>query len=134
MELISEQFDLNVYTSFYLSLDSGLPPLQKVHSFFDKLFPASYQRRKLYTRWQNHYKEIIIRNAASIVYDLSYKIQESFRKFNYDLKMKMNNVLRSMEKSIGDVIENKTKAELQNEEVIKDITNRLTLLKNFKWL
>lgn len=131
MELLSEQFDLNVYTSFYLSLDSGLPPLQKEGSFFDRLFPASWQQRKLHRQWQQHYKEIIVHNAASIVYDLSYKIQESFRRFNYDLKNKMNDVLSSMAKSIADVIAGKTKAELQNEEVIKDISERLVRLRSF---
>ncbi len=133
LEVFSEQFNLDVYTSFYLSLDSGLPPISKKQSIFESLFPASYQQRKLREKWQEHYKEILVHNAASIAYDLTYKIQESFRKFNYDLKRKMNDVLSSMEKSIGEVIASKTKAELQNEEVIKDITNRLTLLKTFNW-
>jgi hypothetical protein len=131
MEILSEHFDLNVYTSFYLSLSSSLPQLPKGRSFFDSFLPASYQRQKIHRKWQQHYKEIILQNAASIAYDLSYKIQESFRRFNYDLKIKMNDVLRSMEKSIAEVIANKAKAELKNEEVIKDINNRLSRLKNF---
>ena len=130
MELFSEQFDLNAYTSFYLSLDSGLSAAGNSLSFIDKLFPSSFQRKKIHAKWQQHYREIIIRNTASIMYDLTYKIQESFRKFNYDLNRKMNDVLMNMEKNIKEVIANKTKTELQNEDVINDITARLFRLKN----
>lgn len=130
MELFSEQFDLNAYTSFYLSLDSGLSAVGNSLSFIDKLFPSSFQRKKIHAKWKQHYREIIIRNTASIIYDLTYKIQESFRKFNYDLNRKMNDVLTNMEKNIKEVIANKTKTELQNEDVINDITARLFRLKN----
>ena len=131
MDLFSEQFDLNAYTSFYLSLDSGLSGVGNSLSFFERLFSSSFQRKKIHSKWQQHYKEIIIRNTASIMYDLTYKIQESFRKFNYDLTGKMNDVLRNMEKNIKEVIANKTKTELQHEEVINDINTRLIQLKNF---
>ena len=127
--LFSEQFDLNAYTSFYLSLDSGLSSVDNPLTFFDRIFSSVYQRRKIHAKWKQHYNEIIVRNTASIIYDLTYKIQESFRKFNYDLNRKMNDVLTNMEKNIKDVIANKTKTELQNEEVIKDINTRIIRLK-----
>jgi GTP-binding protein EngB required for normal cell division len=128
MEIISAQFDLDVYTSFYLSLSSGTGALEHPITFFDRLFSASFQRNKIQKKWKEHYKEIIVRNSASVMYDLSYKIQESFRKFNYDLDRKMNEVLNNMEKNIKDVIVNKRKTELENQEVIKDINTRLIRL------
>ncbi len=131
INLLAEQFDLNAYTSFYLSLDSGLSAVDNPLTFFDKLFSFSFQKKKIQAKWKKHYKEIIVRNTASILYDLTYKIQESFRRFNYDLNRRMNDVLINMEKNIKEVIANKTKTQLQNEEVIEDINNRLCKLKTF---
>jgi small GTP-binding protein len=131
LELFSEQFDLNAYTSFYLTLDSGLSAVDNTLSFFDRLFSSSFQRRKIYSKWQQHYNELIVRNTASIIYDLIYKIQESFRKFNYDLTGKMNNILKHMERSVEEVIANKTKTEILNANAIKDIGTRLNQLKTF---
>lgn len=130
MELLSEQFDLDAYTSFYLTLNSGSSAVDNPLTFFHRLLPSTFQQRKIQAKWNRHYKEIIVRNTASIMYDLTYKIQESFRKFNYDLNRKMNDVLANMEKNIKEVIANKTKTELQNEEAIKDINGRLSKLKN----
>lgn len=132
MEIVSAQFDLNAYTSFYLSLSSGNFAIEKPISFFDKILPSSYQIKKIKTKWLEHYNEIIVRNSASVMYDLSYKIQESFRMFNYDLNFKMNEVLKSMEKNIGEVIENKKKTEERNEEIITDLNRRLTRLNEFE--
>jgi GTP-binding protein EngB required for normal cell division len=128
VDIISEQFDLNAYTSFYLSLDSGLPPLRLSKSIFSGLLPPSVQKRKLQKKWQEHYKEVIIRNTAAIIYDLSYKIQESFRKFNYDLNEKMKQLLSNMQKSIDDIIAGKAREEADKDAVFKDLTNRLEQL------
>lgn len=129
INLFSEQFDLNAYTSFYITFDSGLSAVNQPLSFFDKIFSLSFQKRKVIAKWKNHYSELITRNTASIIYDLTYKIQESFRKFNYDLNAKMNAVLGSMENNISEVIARKTKAESQNEDAIKDIHSRLIRIK-----
>jgi hypothetical protein len=130
--LLAEQFDLNAYTPFYLGLDSGLSAVDNPLTFFDRLFSFSFQQKKIQAKLKKHYEEIIVRNTASIMYDLNYKIQESFRRFNYDLHGRVNDVLINMEENIKEVIANKTKTELQNEEVIKDINNRLSELKTFQ--
>ncbi len=129
INLFSEQFDLSAYTSFYITFNSGLPAINNPLSFFDKTLPMSFQKRKLRSKMKNHYNELITRNTASIIYDLTYRIQESFRKFNYDLNAKMNVVLGSMENNIKEVIINKTKTELQNEVVVNEINNRLIRVK-----
>jgi len=129
IDLFSAQFDLNAYTSFYITFDSGLSAVNQPLSFFDNLFPFSFQKRKVISKWKSHYNELITRNTASIIYDLNYKIQESFRKFNYDLNSKMNVVLGSMENNIREVISSKTKTELQNEGAIKEINTRLIRVK-----
>lgn len=128
VDIISGQFDLNAYTSFYLSLDSGLPPLQFSKFFLSSLMPVSAQRQKLQKKWKEHYKEIIVRNTSAIMYDLGYKIQESFRKFNYDLNEKMKQLLCNMQNSINEVINNKAKEEAENKTVINDLTTRIQQL------
>ncbi len=127
--LFSEQFDLSAYTSFYITFDSGMSAVDQPLSLFDKVLPLSFQIRKVRSKLQNHYYEVITRNTASVIYDLNYRVQESFRQFNYDLNAKMNIVLENMENNIKEVISNKAKTELDNEEVIKDVNNRLDCVK-----
>lgn len=107
-EMIAGQFDLNTYTSFYLSLDSGLGTIAASRSFWNKLIPASIRRKSILRKLRENYNAIIIRNASSIGYDLEYKIQESFRKFNYDL----NNRLTDLLETIGGIV--RTTVELKN--------------------
>jgi DNA-binding Lrp family transcriptional regulator len=61
-------------------------------------------KRKVMTSLLEHYKNISIRNSASIAYDLQYKIQESFRKFSYDLNAHLTELLNRLEKIIDDTI------------------------------
>ena len=129
INLFSEQFDLSAYTAFYIKLDKGLREVNQPLSLFDKILPLSFQLKKLRSKWQNHYNELITKNTASVIYDLTYRIQESFRKFNYDLNAKMHLILGSMENNIKEVIRNKTKTESQNEDVVNEINNRLIRVK-----
>lgn len=98
-ELIANQFDLNIYSSFYLTLDSGMAPVFHQQSLLKSILPNT-AKRKLQKQWQQHYNEIVVRNTSAIIYDLQYKIQESFRKFNYDL----NNHLEALFNSLDDVL------------------------------
>ena len=129
INLFSDQFDLSAYTSFYITFDSGLMTVNQPLSFIDKILPLSFQKRRVRSKLKNHYNELITRNSASVIYDLTYRIQESFRQFSYDLNAKTNVVLESMENNIKEVIINKTKTELENEDVVKEINNQLTRVK-----
>ncbi|HTS45501.1 MAG TPA: dynamin family protein, partial [Puia sp.] len=100
-DIVASKFDLDTYTSFYLTLDSGTSPVNQPKSLANLLLPQSIRRQKLSRKLKNHYGEIIVRNASSIIYDLQYKIQESFRKFNYDLNNRTKELLESIEKIIA---------------------------------
>lgn len=104
-DLLANKFDLNIYSSFYLTLDSGRIPVYYKNVFVKTIMPRS-AKKNLQMKWREHYNEIIIHNASSIIYDLQYKIQESFRQFNYDL----NNHLYELLDSIRHVLQ-KTHAE-----------------------
>ncbi len=107
--LIADRFDLNVYTSFYLSLDSGQDPLRINRSALRWFASKQYRKKKVRNSLALHYNNILIRNTSSIIYDLQYKIQESFRKFNYDLNNHLTRVIEGMEKIIAEAISIKKK-------------------------
>lgn len=100
-ELIADQFDLNIYSSFYLTLDSGVSPVYNQNTLMKTLFPKA-AKKNLQTKWQQHYNEIIVRNTSAIIYDLQYKIQESFRRFNYDLNNRLDELLNNINKILQD--------------------------------
>jgi hypothetical protein len=124
-DMIADKFDLNVYTSFYLSLDSGLGIINPDNFLLNKLLPAPVRKRKLINKLKEHYNNIIIRNSASIAYDLIYKIQESFRKFNYDLNNRLKELLENIQAIITDTIQRKNRAENIIEDEITDLNERL---------
>ncbi len=120
-ENIAEKFDLDVYTAFYLTLDSGKPPVVSQKGLLFKLLPISAQKKKMFRQLQEHYNEIIVRNVASIIYDLQYKIQESFRKFNYDLNNKLKELLDNINKLLSDIIEARQHAQYQVSDKIEAV-------------
>ena len=63
---VAGQFDLNTYTSFYLSLDSGERTIAPNRSFLKSMIPASIRKKNLLRSLRAQYDAIIIRNSASI--------------------------------------------------------------------
>jgi predicted GTPase len=124
-DMIADRFDLNVYTAFYLSLDSGLGAIRPDRSVLGRLLPASARRKQLINQLKEHYNNLIIRNGASIAYDLTYKIQESFRKFNYDLNNRLKELLESIRTIITDTIGKKQEAETVIADEIRDLKERM---------
>jgi hypothetical protein len=114
-----------VYTAFYLSLDSGLGAIRPDRSVLGRLLPASARRKQLINQLKEHYNNLIIRNGASIAYDLTYKIQESFRKFNYDLNNRLKELLESIRTIITDTIGKKQEAETVIADEIRDLKERM---------
>ncbi|MEO6813998.1 MAG: hypothetical protein ABI172_08715, partial [Ginsengibacter sp.] len=120
-KLISEKFDLDIYTSFYLTISSSGDSEALKSSGFNKLLPASVRKKQLIKKLQHRYKEIIITDTAAIAYDLQYKIQESFRKFNYDLNNRLKELLENLRNKIDDTIVSKKINEQASEEDIKKL-------------
>ena len=120
-KLISEKFDLDVYTSFYLTVSSSnnLHPWKS--SGLNKLLPARIRKNRLIKKLQDHYKKIIIRDISAIGYDLQYKVQESFRKFNYDLNNRLKELLENLGTKINDTIASKKRNEQASDEEIKEL-------------
>jgi len=132
-DIVASKFDLTTYTSFYLTLDSGTSPVNQSKSLINLLLPHSIRRQKLSRKLKNHYGEIIVRNASSIIYDLQYKIQESFRKFNYDLNNRTKELLESIEKIIADTIEGKNKAAYLIDDEMSEVKQKIETLERLKF-
>ena len=57
-------------------------------------------KRALFTTIACLISKIIIRDTSAIGYDLQYKVQESFRKFNYELKNQLKELLENLRTKI----------------------------------
>ena len=124
-KLISEKFDLDVYTSFYLTVSSSTISKTWKSSVFNKLIPSQVRKRRSIKKLQDYYKKIIIRDTAAIGYDLQYKVQESFRKFNYDLNNRLEDLLKNLGTKIDDTIESKKTNEKATEEEIHKLHQKI---------
>jgi small GTP-binding protein len=131
-DMIAGQFDLNIYTSFYLSLDSGTGTVAAHQSLLNKFLPASIRKKALLRRLREYYDAIIIRNSSSIGYDLQYKIQESFRKFSYDLNNRLADLMANIESIITATIESKNKKAYLLDNEIEDLKKDLGILNSIK--
>lgn len=125
-KLISEKFDLDVYTAFYLTVSSSSDSQTWKSSSLSKLLPAQIRKRRFIKNLQDHYKKIIIRDTAAIGYDLQYKVQESFRKFNYDLNKSLRELLENLETKINDTIASKKQNEKASEKEINKLHQTIT--------
>ncbi len=124
-KVISEKFDLDVYTSFYLMVSSSgdLETLKSPR--FNNLLSASLRKKQLIRKLKNHYQKVIITGTAAIAYDLQYKIQESFRRFNYHLNDKIRELLENLQNNIDETIAAKKRNEQASEEEIQKLNEPL---------
>lgn len=127
-DMIADRFDLDVYTSFYLTLDSGIGSVHPDNFSLYRLLPLSYRKKQLLRKLKEHYSNLIIRNNASIAYDLTYKIQESFRKFNYDLNNRLNELLISIKEIISNTIAQKENTESLIEQDARALKEKMTAM------
>ena len=124
-KLISEKFDLDVYTSFYLTVNSSMNSQTWKSPIFHKLLPASLRKNRSIKKLQHYYKKTIIRDTAAIGYDLQYRVQESFRKFNYDLNNRLKELLENLGNKIDDTLASKRRNEQASEEEIKKLQQKI---------
>ncbi|RTL53200.1 MAG: hypothetical protein EKK39_05050 [Sphingobacteriales bacterium] len=100
IETIVEKFDWKAYTASYITLNG----LDK-EAIITKNNPLFYLTKKskeqlIVQSVLQQYHEIIVQNTASIIYEAQYKIQESFRKFNSDFKIKVQQLFNTLEQEM----------------------------------
>jgi GTP-binding protein EngB required for normal cell division len=100
IESIVEKFDWQAYTAFYITLN-GLDKeaiINNNHTIFH--FSKKSKEQQIIKSIQEQYHDIIIKNTAAIIYEEQYKIQGSFRKFNADFKLTVQQLLQTLDKEM----------------------------------
>jgi len=116
--LIIEKFDLDVYTSFYFDYGKGLTVAYILPSMWTRWFPNRFTIGGYMKRLHAHAQQLLTINGSAIIYDLQYKIQESFRKFHYDLDQHLQQLLLRIQQIIADTL-------LRRAEQTSDIAGRI---------
>jgi small GTP-binding protein len=126
--LITAKFDLNIYTAFYFDYGKG--------EFIRYIYP-SRAARSMHLSWaekkfmQNLFglcQQLITTNASGIIYDLQYRIQESFRKFNYDLNNYLEALLQSIEHIIKQTLDKRKNISGDSAATIERLAMKLSAL------
>jgi small GTP-binding protein len=128
--LIADKFDLDVYSPFYMSLGAG--PIPAKAGFMTGLLPRTYRERRFKRRLLAYYDEIIVRNAAAVIYNLDYRIQESLRKFSTGLRQRLHELASSLEALLTDTIGLHADYEARVDEKFGEVRDKLLQLKNLR--
>ncbi|WP_298297916.1 dynamin family protein [Hydrotalea sp.] len=131
IETIVEKFDWKAYTAFYITLN-GLDKeviltKNSTHFMLSKKDKEKYISKAILEQ----YHEIIIHNTAAIIYEVQYKIQESFRKFNADFKLKVQQLLQTLEQEMSTTMEKTKTLNFNTKESIATLENIKNRLNNF---
>lgn len=125
-------FNLNAYTSFYLTTNSSLSNLLLSNNKLSYILPATFRKKIIINNLKKHYHEILTQNSASIGYDLEYKIQESFRSFNYDLNKHLNELLKRLQQILLNTTTKKQTAQQLIDAEIRELENKLQIMATIK--
>ena len=130
--LLIGNFDLNVYTAFYFHNNASVfvPDLEK--NMVYRILPSSLVKKKVMNGLKKSVDEMMVSNTAGMIYDLNYRIQESFRKFSYDLNLKLQQLLKNMEQIIAQTIEEKNKTENHHEDDVHQIKEKIKAIAELK--
>lgn len=127
-EIIIQPFNLEVYSSFYL--------LKHIHGrtknlkpgFFIKLLPFSYQKQHYMKTMKENVDALLEVNLNRMKSDISYKVNESYRRFTSNAKEQVQNIFEKIDKLLDE-----TKAKKESEE--SEIFDRVQKLKYaIEWL
>lgn len=128
---VIDKFDLEVYAPFYLSLDGG-PATATNRSLPQRLLPASLRQRLLLKQLSAHYRDIIVRNAAAVIYNLDYRIQESQRKFSAELQRRLHDLVNEMQTLLDQTVRLQAGYAADIHAVSRELTEKLSHLQKLK--
>ncbi|MCL6525004.1 MAG: dynamin family protein [Thermoflavifilum sp.] len=126
--LIANRFDLDVYTSFYFDYGKGLSVQYLSSPFWIKWLPANLRKKYYLRKLYDHYQQLITINASGMIYDLQYKIQESFRKFNYDLHEHLHQLIHRIQEIIQETWTHRAQSASHIQDRVDALETRLVQL------
>ncbi len=129
---LAEVFDLNIYTGFYYNFSGESIPIGLSSKQIRNVMPSFIIKSVILKKITKNFEDKIHGNCSSIKYDLSYKIQESFLKFKFDLNNKLESILESLERIMTNTIREKARTEEEVKEEVNSIKSRLLRLEEIK--
>lgn len=129
---LAEVFDLNIYTGFYYNFSGESIPIGLSSKQIRNILPSFIIKSVILKKITKNFEDKIHGNCSSIKYDLSYKIQESFLKFKYDLNNKLESIMESLETIMTNTIREKSRTEEEVKEEVNGIKSRLLRLEEIK--
>ncbi len=129
---LAEVFDLNIYTGFYYNFSGESIPIGLSSKQIRNIMPSFIIKSVILKKITKNFEDKIHGNCSSIKYDLSYKIQESFLKFKYDLNNKLESIMESLETIMTNTIREKSRTEEEVKEEVNGIKSRLLRLEEIK--
>ncbi len=122
---LAEVFDLNIYTGFYYNFAGESIPIGLNSKLIRGILPSFLIKFLILKKIRKNFEEKINGNCSSIKYDLSYKIQESFLKFKFDLNNKLESILESLEQIMTKTLSEKSRTEEEIKDEVENIERRL---------
>jgi len=132
IENIVSVFDLNVYSDFYFKEDIKYYINPAKESITQWLLPDFIVKRKTLSRIHGNCIDLINPNAGRIRSDITYKIDESFRKFKYHFDHHIFELLNSFKKIIVESIEAKSSTQKEIEDNLNEIKSHISVVNRIK--
>lgn len=120
-------FNLKILTFFYFQFDRSYNQFC-LSNIFIRNYSPKFFRSKILKQLKENIKRNIDMNTGRVNYDINYKIQESFRKFSFELNEKIEITLNMLTKIISDIIKRKENAEDSVAKQVKYLSNKIEIL------
>ena len=122
-----EVFDLKIITVFYFYFDKTYSPFYLVVSPLRKIALHLF-RKRIIRQFQDSLKRNIEMNTGRIAYDITYKMQESFRNFTFKLGNTIDETLGTLSDIISETISRKKETEESVSEKVRYLSSKLEQL------
>jgi len=129
---LSERFDLNVFTSFYYNFETEPALLGLNSDIIRSKMPSFIIEKLVLNKLLDILTAKINSNCSRVIYDITYRIQESFIKFKFDINDKHDRILDDLEKVLNATLQKKQLAEKDIENEAKQFVESLSRLENIK--
>jgi hypothetical protein len=129
-DILSDRFDLNVYTSFYfLKFVDGQSMEPKLPAIY-RFFPEKLRQLKYQSILKKNAEILIEINKGRMIPDISYKVNESFKKFKAEEEKQVELVYQRINKLLDEAIEKKAGSNIEIEQELRNLTRKIEILKS----
>ncbi len=132
ISLLSEKFDLKSFTSFYYNFESEPTVLGLHNGMLRSKMPQLVIEKLVFNKMLDSLISKIQSNCGRVIYDITYRIQESFIKFKFDINDKHGKILDDLEKILNNTLSQKQQSEHNIENDVNQLEEKLNELMQIK--